>query len=163
MAKEQQAGGAGSARANLATGIASFLGAGFFPFAPATFTSLIVSLLLLLVGDAALAWRIGVLILVVLVGTWAAHRTEKRFGHDARCIVIDEVAGMLLSVLLIPWDLLHLGIAFFLFRAFDVLKPPPVRQLESLRGGLGIMADDVAAGLLTLLVLHVAGIVLPFL
>ena len=117
----------------------------------------------LILLDLTLAGRILLLAVWLVVGTWASDRAERRYGHDARCIVIDEVAGFWLSVLVVPWDLPHLAVAFFLFRAFDVLKPPPAYQLQSLRGGWGIMADDVAAGLYTLLFLWVAGLIFPFL
>lgn len=141
--------------------IATAGGAGFFPFAPATFASLLLALLLWAVGGAGLGLRLVMLAVWIVVGTWASDRAEQRYGHDARCIVVDEVAGLWLSVLWVPWDLPHLAAAFFLFRVFDVLKPPPAYQLQSLPGGWGIMADDLAAGLYTLLVLWVAGLLFP--
>ncbi|MBD3235096.1 MAG: phosphatidylglycerophosphatase A [Candidatus Eisenbacteria bacterium] len=141
--------------------IATGAGSGFFPVAPATFASLILALVLWILGGAGWGVRLALLGVWIVVGTWTADRAERHFGHDARCIVIDEVAGYWLSVLFVPWDGLHLIAAFFLFRGFDVLKPPPAYQVQSLPGGWGIMADDLVAGLYTVLVLRLAGLVFP--
>jgi len=146
-----------------ATAIATFGGVGFLPFAPATVASAVVALLMVLVGTPPLLARFGLLVLVTVVGTWAAGRTEARYGEDARCIVIDEVAGMLAAALLIEWDVAHAAGAFLLFRALDILKPPPAYQLETLPNGVGVMADDLAAGLYALLLLLAAGLLLPWL
>jgi phosphatidylglycerophosphatase A len=144
-----------------ATAIATFLGTGFFPWAPATLVSAIVAVLMLLAGAVGLPVRVGLLILVTGVGCWAAAGTEARYGPDARCIVIDEVSGMLAATLLVPWDLIHLLPAFVLFRALDILKPPPGYQAESLPGGLGVMADDLVAGFYSLLLLLLTGLLVP--
>ncbi len=73
---------------------------------------------------------------------------------DPQFVVIDEVAGQLLTLIAIPvsWKSLLLG--FILFRGFDIVKPPPVRQLEQLPGGIGIVVDDLGAGLYALIVMH---------
>lgn len=99
-------------------------------------------------------WRTSGLLIVVIVvtviGTWAATRAEKVLGKkDPGAVVVDEVAGQLIAFLFVP---LHagwwaIGAAFILFRLFDIWKPYPIRRLESLGGGLGIMADDVLAGI----------------
>ncbi len=141
--------------------ISSFFGTGFFPFAPATFASAILAVVLYAVGDATLAVRVALLVGVSAVGVWAATRTERRYGHDASVIVIDEIAGMLLSVLLIPWDALHLAAAFFVFRVMDILKPPPVYQWQSLPEGWGVMIDDLGAGAYTVILLLLAGWLVP--
>jgi len=91
------------------------------------------------------------LVAVTLTGTWAAHRAERAIGaKDPGVIVIDEVAGMTLSVLLLPLTVPVLAVAFVLFRVFDVLKPSPARQAQALPGGLGVMVDDLIAGLYAL-------------
>jgi phosphatidylglycerophosphatase A len=76
-------------------------------------------------------------------------------GKDPQFVVIDEVAGQLITLIAVPiaWQSLLLG--FILFRAFDIVKPPPLRQLERLREGVGIVADDVGAGLYGLAVMQV--------
>jgi phosphatidylglycerophosphatase A len=71
-------------------------------------------------------------------------------GKDPGAIVIDEVAGMTLSVLALPLTPAVLAVAFVFFRVFDVVKPPPARGSQSLQGGVGVMADDLIAGLYTL-------------
>jgi len=105
---------------------------------------------------SATALTIGTLIalaVVTIVGVPAASIVEKESGRqDPGHVVIDEVAGQLTAMLLAPSDIGHVALAFVLFRFFDILKPPPVRQLERLHGGLGIMVDDIAAGIYALLV-----------
>ncbi len=94
-----------------------------------------------------------VILAVALVGIWAATRAEKLLGKkDPGAVVVDEVAGQLITFLFVPWRL-GLGAGtwavvagFAAFRLFDIWKPYPVRRLEGLGGGLGIMADDMLAG-----------------
>ncbi len=81
------------------------------------------------------------------VSIWAAGEAEKMFGHDARKIVIDEWAGMFITLLFVPHTLAAYAIAFFAFRGFDVVKIPPARQAERLPGGWGVTMDDVIAGI----------------
>jgi phosphatidylglycerophosphatase A len=94
-----------------------------------------------------------VLLLVIFVfslaGTWAATRAEKLLGKkDPGAVVVDEVAGQLVAFLFVPWGAGWWAVlaCFVLFRAFDIWKPYPIRRLEGLGGGLGIMADDLLAG-----------------
>lgn len=90
---------------------------------------------------------------VTIAGTWAAHVVERALGDkDPGVIVVDEVAGMTLSVLALPLTLPVLLVAFVLFRIFDVVKPFPANRAQALSGGLGVMIDDLIAGLYTLLV-----------
>jgi phosphatidylglycerophosphatase A len=81
-------------------------------------------------------------------------------GHDAHPIVIDEVAGMLIALLGVPHraasPALLLGSAFLLFRLFDIVKPFPIRQVQRLPGGWGVVTDDLLAGIATNLVLQLA-------
>jgi phosphatidylglycerophosphatase A len=91
----------------------------------------------------------------VALSVWAAGAAERRYGHDASRIVIDEYAGYLVSIFLLPKSLLVLGAAFLLFRALDIFKPFPARRAESLPGGVGIVMDDVVAGIYTNLLLRV--------
>jgi len=148
-----------------AAALATGLGIGFLPVAPATWMSLVVAILLGLIhapfGLARAAVMLAAILAVTFVGAWAAGRAERRYGHDARCIVIDEVAGMLLTAFAIRWDVLHLAVAFLLFRALDILKPPPVYQLQSLPGGAGVMADDLGAAIYGVVVLLLARAAIP--
>jgi phosphatidylglycerophosphatase A len=148
-----------------ALGLATCL-VGFIPLAPGTWGSAVgVGLFWLLTifsgwlsgslsGTPELAVRNAVVSLATLIvtisGIWAATRVERSTGiKDPGIVVIDEVAGQLLTLLLIP---IHAGLAayvsgFVVFRIFDVWKPFPVRRLERLESGLGIMADDIFAGM----------------
>ncbi|HEX5708271.1 MAG TPA: phosphatidylglycerophosphatase A [Pyrinomonadaceae bacterium] len=90
-----------------------------------------------------------VIIAVTLAGTWAATRTEKLLGKkDPGAVVVDEVAGQLITFLFVPWDAGAWAImaGFVAFRVFDIWKPYPIGRLERLEAGLGVMADDVLAG-----------------
>lgn len=82
-----------------------------------------------------------------ILSVWSADEAEKMYGHDAKKIVIDEWAGMFVSLLFIPFSFVNYVIAFFAFRVFDVAKVPPASQFERLPGGWGITMDDIAAGI----------------
>src|SRR5919107_249341 len=90
------------------------------------------------------------ILVVALVGIWAATRAEKLLGKkDPGAVVVDEVAGQLITFLFVPWQTTWtwtVALGFIAFRVFDIWKPYPVRRLEGLGGGLGIMADDMLAG-----------------
>ena len=104
------------------------------------------------------------LAIVTLVGIWAGSRVERAIdAKDPGIIVIDEVAGMLVSVLFLPRSIPVLVTAFLLFRLFDIWKPFPARQLQELHGGLGVMLDDLIAGAyaLALIVISRALVDLP--
>jgi phosphatidylglycerophosphatase A len=91
------------------------------------------------------------LVSVTVVGIWAGSRVERALGvKDPGVIVIDEVAGMLLSVLLVPRTVPVLVCAFLLFRLFDIWKPFPARESQTLSGGFGVMVDDLVAGVYAL-------------
>jgi phosphatidylglycerophosphatase A len=91
------------------------------------------------------------LVVVTLIGLWAGSRVERVLGRkDPGVIVIDEVAGMLLSVIGLPRSIPVLVTAFLLFRVFDVWKPFPARESQALSGGMGVMVDDLIAGLYAL-------------
>ena len=126
--------------------------AGYVPVAPGTAGSLVG------LGVYAAAARhlsaAGLLFLIAalfLVGSWAAHRAESYFAEkDPGAIVIDEVAGMLVSLWALPIGPAGWIAGFFLFRAFDIVKPFPIRTLERrIPGGVGVMFDDVLAGVYT--------------
>jgi len=147
-------------------------GVGYSPIAPGTFgslvgigffvliRSLILSLLwplaarnrlnLLHISYGLIAIELLVVTVVAFAGTWAASRTERLQGvKDPGKVVIDEVAGQFIALIAVPleatlwWTMI---VGFLLFRFFDIVKPYPAGRLESLHGGLGIMADDIVAG-----------------
>lgn len=123
---------------------------------------------LLYVFTPLMALMILVIFLVSLAGIWAASRVEKVLQRkDPSIVVIDEVAGQMIALLSGPfwlppwWSILT---AFILFRAFDIWKPYPIRRLEALESGLGIMADDLVAGVYALIAnsVLIAGYLLLF-
>lgn len=144
-----------------ATLVATFFGAGRLRPAPGSWASLFTLLLWWLFASHHLSpgARIPAILLaiaiVVVVGIPAATLEERAAGRkDPNYIVIDEVAGQLVALIGCPlvWPALLAG--FILFRGFDVLKPPPVRHLERLPAGTGIVVDDLGAGLYALIVLQ---------
>ena len=133
--------------------IATAFGAGYSPIAPGTAGSAVALLILWLVPFST-AGLIVFFLAVTVLGTWAAHVAEAAVGtKDPGAIVIDEVAGMTLSVLTLPLTVPVLLAGFVLFRVFDVVKPFPAGRLQSLTGGVGVMIDDLVAGLYALIVL----------
>ncbi len=139
----------------LAISIASGLGAGYSPVAPGTAGSvvgvIIAILFILLFGLNIFSGFIYVLITAVIfaVGVWSAGRAEVIYGEkDCGKIVIDEIAGMLVTLYLVPFDWRWLLGGFLLFRLFDIVKPFPARRIDQrVKGGWGVMLDDFAAGI----------------
>jgi phosphatidylglycerophosphatase A len=120
--------------------------------APGTVASALTVLLLWLVPFTR-AGLILFLAVVVIIGTWAAHHAEAAIGgKDPGAIVIDEVAGMALSVVVFPLTVPVLATGFLLFRLFDIVKPFPARGSQRIGGGVGVMVDDLIAGVYALIV-----------
>ena len=141
---------------SLAVAIATLFGVGRAPLAPGTVASLVTVVVLAFVPFSR-AGLIVFFVVVVVAGTWAAHRAERVIGgKDPGAIVIDEVAGMTLSVLAFPLTPEVLATGLALFRAFDVWKPAPARQSQRITGGVGVMIDDLIAGLYALLLIALA-------
>src|SRR5207247_1582261 len=127
--------------------IATVGGAGWAPVAPGTVASALTALLLWLVPFSR-AGLVLFFVAVTLIGTWAAEHAERALGgKDPGAIVIDEVAGMTLSVLALPLTLPVLAVAFALFRVFDIVKPFPAGKAQALRGGPGGLGADGPAAL----------------
>ncbi|MFB3909360.1 MAG: phosphatidylglycerophosphatase A [Candidatus Eisenbacteria bacterium] len=142
-------GATGSTRfAGLARFVATFAYIGHLPLAPGTWAAAVTLAAWLLLPPVAWPLQIAIAIAGIVIGTSASGAVESYYGHDSRHVVIDEVAGAALAVAGFEP---RIGIAiagFLLFRLFDIAKPPPIYQLQALRGGVGVMADDVAAGIL---------------
>jgi phosphatidylglycerophosphatase A len=133
---------------------------GYLPYAPGTWGSLLACVILWFVWPAQ--WYFQILIILVFY-PFAVYFSDKAiayFGPDGRPIVIDEVIGQMAALFMAPRDMLVYVMAFLLFRAFDIIKPPPARGWEKLRGGYGIVADDMAAGVYAAIVLQLIIIVL---
>jgi len=134
---------------------------GLFPLAPATLASLVLALVyLLLPASVPAVAEIGYLVLITAVGVWAADRAESVWGHDASRIVIDEAAGMAVTLFMMPPGFEVAAAGFIAFRFFDIVKPPPCRRAERLPGGWGVVTDDLCAGVYAHLAVR---LVLPYL
>jgi phosphatidylglycerophosphatase A len=138
--------------------IALGFGAGLAPVAPGTFGTLvaipIAAVLRAHVPDAAFAAAIAVL---ALIGVWAVEVTGRNLGvPDHGAIVWDEVVAFLLVLYFVGGDPLRIAVAFVVFRFFDIVKPPPIRQLDARhKNGFGVMADDFVAAGFTLVTLAI--------
>lgn len=137
----------------------SVLGVGYVPVAPGTFGTLMAIPLWWLLDGLPVAAFAAVVAALTVFAIWVAGRAELIYGeHDLGHIVIDEVVGMLACVIGVPFGLWQAVAAFVLFRALDITKPPPVGYLDrNLPGGLGVVLDDVAAGLIGCVLLHALG------
>ena len=162
-------------------------GVGYAPLAPGTFGSMVgVGIYLLarlasakvfeygsakgwnleLLASARMTLMLLLVTVLTIVGVWAASRAEKLLGRkDPGIVVVDEVAGQLIAFLFVPfnagWRVIIAG--FVLFRLFDIWKPYPIRRLEALESGLGIMADDVLAGVYAAILLSLLVSIYPLL
>jgi phosphatidylglycerophosphatase A len=138
--------------------VGTFFGAGLLKPGPGTYGSVAAVLLWYaaahLLHPAHIPLAIGTAVAAViatLIGIPAATIVAREAGReDPGHVVIDEVAGQLIALIAIPADWQHAALSLILFRLFDILKPSPIRQLERLPAGTGIMLDDVAAGLFAL-------------
>ena len=134
----------------LATGFWS----GYFPITPGTFGSIPPWLIAYFLIQDNQLWLTMAASAATIVSVWSAGEAEKELGHDARKIVIDEWAGMFITLLFVPYSLINYAIAFFVFRALDVIKIYPARLSEQLPAGWGVTMDDVVAGVQSNLVTH---------
>jgi phosphatidylglycerophosphatase A len=143
-----------------ATLTATFFGLGHMRPGPGTWASAATMLLWAALAHALpypsrTPVLIALALVITLVGIPAATRVARASARkDPRFVVIDEVAGQLISLIAVPLEWKTFLAGFILFRVFDILKPPPVRQLERLPEGTGIMLDDVAAGIYALVVMQ---------
>lgn len=154
-------------RLKLAVG--TLFGAGLFPVAPGTVGSLLT--LPLIYAAVLLSPGVGLLLLLVttiLLSLWSASAAVEKYGEDPAQFVMDESAGQTLTFVSAVWihniteSLSLLLIGFLLFRLFDILKPLGINRVQNAHGSLGILADDLLAGLYALLVLEFLIRVLPF-
>jgi phosphatidylglycerophosphatase A len=132
---------------------------GYIPFAPGTFGSVFACILFVIIKPSVSFHVITVLFLIPL-GIISSHYAEILLKvKDSRHIVIDEFCGYFIAMLFLPFNAFYIVGAFFLFRFFDILKPFPIRTAEHLRGGMGIMADDIVAALFTNAILQIARLI----
>lgn len=142
--------------------VATAGGAGLSPFAPGTAGSAVGVVIYLLTSHLALEWQVGLLVFVSSVGVWASSVAARHYKRDdPGQAVVDEVAGQLLTLLGTGATWIGVVIGFLVFRVLDIIKPPPARQFEALQGGVGIMADDLMAGVYGNLLLHALFFAVP--
>ena len=139
--------------------IASGFGSGFSPFAPGTAGALVAVIIwtvlfyvipfnILLVVTSLL------IVLFTAAGIWSADKLESEWGKDPSKVVVDEMVGVWIALLAVPvGNVWYILFAFLLFRFFDIFKPLGIRKMEQLEGGLGVMADDILAGIYSFLLL----------
>jgi phosphatidylglycerophosphatase A len=137
---------------------ATFCYIGRIPIAPGTWASLVTTLLVYFIEPYQLSpFYIQAVIIgfIFILGIPASNAAEKYYNKkDPGSCVIDEVAGQMITLLLIPNKISYYIAGFFLFRFFDILKPFPIRRLEKIPGGLGIMLDDIMAAIYAMAVLQ---------
>ena len=148
-------------RDRLSLFIASASYIGMIPGAPGTYASLATTLVYFLIYRIYFRilpeLHLSAVCLITAAGVFAAARVSRNLGkEDPSLVVIDEVAGQLTAFLLLPVNLFNLVAGTFLFRLFDIWKPFPIRRLEPLKNGVGIMADDLLAGIYANLILQFA-------
>ena len=149
----------------LAVMLSSTFFIGFIPGAPGTYGSIAAAAALYFIGQygnwitpATLLAGVGI---ITLIGIPASALAAKKAGdEDPSFVVIDEVAGQTLTFFFVPFSVINIVIGFMAFRAFDIWKPWPIRKLESLPHGIGIMADDLLAGVYACAALHIINMLL---
>jgi len=131
-------------------------GSGFSPIAPGTVGTLLgIPIIILFQFLPNLFWFFGAL-LIALMSVWSSSRVSSELGFkDHPAIVIDEIAGFVVTMALIPVTWQSIALGFLLFRLFDIIKPPPAGWIDRhMSGGIGITADDVVAGVYANVVMH---------
>ncbi len=145
----------------IVTLLGTFGFSGFFPVAPATFASFIFVLIYAFVpGGRLLAHPVAVLVTLV-ISVPVSTSLERRYGHDAKRIVIDEVVGMQMILILANPSMTGIILAFFLFRFFDIVKVFPADHSQKLPRGFGVVCDDFIAGVYSRVVLIILAAFFP--
>ena len=131
---------------------------GYFPIAPATFSTLTLGVALYLLISRFNPYIYGLISLILFLSAiWLSEKSEKIFHKkDCSYIVIDELVGFLITMFLVPFKWIYLAMGFFFFRFFDIIKPPPANIVNKRqKGGLDVVLDDVIAGIYSNLLLQI--------
>ncbi|MCZ6639204.1 MAG: phosphatidylglycerophosphatase A [Candidatus Dadabacteria bacterium] len=145
-------------RKGIAKLIATVFYVGLIPIAPGTFGTIAAIPLFYALSFTPLYLYLAITVLIILISVWASGVAEEIFGKtDPSEVVADEVCGYLVTMILVPVTLGNIFFGFLLFRLFDIAKPYPIRKFERLPGGLGIVMDDVMAGIYSCITLHILG------
>jgi phosphatidylglycerophosphatase A len=135
-------------RDKLALSLSCWFGFGLLPMAPGTFGTLGAIPLVLWLSHTKVLANAVFLTIFIAIAIWASERSAKLLNRsDPSEVVIDEAAGFLLTFFLLSWSWLIFILGFVLFRFFDIVKPYPIKKCETIGGGLGIVLDDLMAGL----------------
>lgn len=134
---------------------------GYSPVASGTAGSLVGLLIYLIPGCERVMVLVTLIVVFFIIGVITSSRMEKFYGKDPSIVVIDEVVGMWISLLLFPKSVLLMCLAFVLFRVYDIIKPPPARQIDTLEGGVWIMVDDVVAAVYANVSVRIIGLIFP--
>lgn len=127
--------------------IGSGLMTGFLPGATGTYGSIAALFIYLIPGFENPSYMIFLISLSILIGVPIAIKFEKKYGIDPKQFTLDEFIGMWISLLFLPKKIWFILMAFVIWRAFDILKPFPIRRLEKIKNGWGVILDDVLAGI----------------
>jgi|SRR6185437_3093449 len=136
--------------------VATICGIGYIKKGSGTVAAIMYCIIWFLLPQFSDVAQIFLLILILIAGVLSATEVEKIWGEDNYRVVIDEVAGMIIALLFIPREIKYVLAALALFRFFDILKPLGIKKMERLPVGWGVMADDVLAGIYSLVILHLA-------
>jgi len=135
------------------------LGSGFFtgylPKVPGTWGSLAALIIYLIPGFENPSFMIFMISLFIVIGVPIGDKFEKKYGKDPKECTIDEVVGMWITLLFLPRKIWWIVTAFLIWRLMDIVKPFPARQFESIKGGWGIMLDDIMAGIYSFLSIQI--------
>jgi phosphatidylglycerophosphatase A len=135
---------------------------GYFPIASGTVGSFLAILIYLFIPGFSEPYILVIFILFFLIiGIYTSDFAEKVYGFDPPEVVIDEIVGMWITMLFVPKTFVLSAIGFLLFRVFDIIKPFPAKQSQQIKGGLGIMIDDLIAGFYSLIILHIILLIFP--
>ncbi len=130
---------------------------GYIPFVSGTLGSLLGLILYVVLHNyLTTLWLIIISIIFFFMGVYASHKAEQILNEqDSSKIVIDEIVGMIVTMLFLRPNLTNLAAGFITFRAFDIIKPPPISYVDkNIHGGFGVMFDDLIAGVFANIVIH---------
>ena len=133
--------------------IATGFGTGYSPYIPGTIGSLAALLLFIFIPIDSYSW-LAISVIMFFLGIWVSGTVEKDKGKDPGIVVIDEFVGQWIALLFLPKTVWIFIAGFLVFRILDIIKPFPAADLEELDGGIGIMLDDIIAGIYTNMALH---------
>ncbi len=138
--------------------ITTFFRAGYFPVAPGTAGSilaLIPAIFIMVYAHYPYIWLSVLILIFTILGVVGSTIMERHWCKDPQQIVVDEAVGMWISILFIPFRWYLVVASFVLFRFFDIFKPLGLRKVQNLKGGYGVMADDILAGILTNVIIQI--------